>query len=212
MNPQLILLGAPGAGKGTEAARLVSEFGYSHISTGDLLRGEISKGSELGKRVKAIMDAGELVDDGIVLELLQANCDLSHKAYIFDGFPRNIEQAKSLDSKVLKGINAKAIYFEMDLEVLVERISNRRIAPKSGEIYNLISKPPKTAGKCDVSGEDLVQRKDDNEDTVRNRMAIFKETNGPVVEFYEGKKMLTRLDASEPQSTVFKKLTEVINS
>jgi adenylate kinase len=212
MNPQLILLGAPGAGKGTQAARLVSELGYSHISTGDLLRGEVSKGTELGIRVKAIMDAGDLVDDGIVLELLQANCDLANKAYIFDGFPRNIEQAKALDSEVLKGINAKAVYFEMDLEVLVERISNRRIAPKSGEIYNLISKPPKVDGKCDVSGEDLIQRKDDNEDTVRNRMNIFKDTNGPVIEYYEDLKVLARLDASEGQSTVFKKLLEVVNS
>jgi adenylate kinase len=212
MNPQLILLGAPGAGKGTQAARLVSEFGYSHISTGELLRGEVAKGTALGQRVKTIMDAGDLVDDGIVLELLQANCDLDNKAYIFDGFPRNIEQAKALDSEVLKGINAKAIYFEMDLEVLVERVSNRRIALQSGEIYNLISKPPKTAGKCDVSGEGLVQRKDDNEGTVRNRMNIFKETNGPVVEFYDGKNTLSRLDASEPQDSVFKKLSEVINS
>ena len=212
MNPQLILLGAPGAGKGTQAARLVSEFGYNHISTGDLLRGEIAKGSDLGKRVKAIMDAGDLVDDATVLELLKANCDLENKAYIFDGFPRNIEQAKALDSEVLKGIKAKAVYFEMDLEVLVERISNRRIAPKSGEIYNLISKPPKTEGKCDVSGEDLIQRKDDNEETVRNRMNIFKETNGPVVDYYEGQGTLSRLDASEAQDTVFKKLAEVVNS
>ncbi|MBT7608784.1 MAG: adenylate kinase [Bacteriovoracaceae bacterium] len=212
MNPQLILLGAPGAGKGTQAARLVSEFDYSHISTGDLLRGEVAKGSELGLRVKAIMDAGDLVDDGIVLELLQANCDLANRAYIFDGFPRNIEQAKALDSQVLKGINAKAVYFEMDLEVLVERISNRRIAPKSGEIYNLVSRRPKTDGICDLSGEELLQRKDDNSDTVRNRMNIFRETNGPVIDYYEGQNALVRLDASEGQDKVFKKLSEVINS
>ena len=100
----------------------------------------------------------------------------------------------------------------MDSEVLVERISNRRIAPKSGEIYNLISKAPKVEGKCDISGEDLIQRKDDNEETVRNRMNIFRESNGPVVEYYDKQKTLLRLDASEDQDTVFKKLAEGINS
>ena len=212
MMPQLILLGAPGAGKGTQAAKLVSDFGYEHISTGDLLRQEVAKGTDLGIRVKAIMDAGDLVDDKTVLELFSANCDLNSKSYIFDGFPRNIMQAESLENEVLKGVDAKAIYFEMDLEVLVERISNRRVAPKSGEIYNLISKPPKVAGVCDVSGETLIQRKDDNEETVRNRMNVYKETYGPILEFYEGKGNLVRLDASEPLEEVFKKLSDVIKS
>jgi len=211
MKPQLILLGAPGAGKGTQAARLVKEFGYDHISTGDLLRGEVAKGTELGQRVKAIMNAGDLVDDQLVLDLLKANCDLTNKSYIFDGFPRNIDQAKALDEHVLKGTPSKAINFDMDIEVLVERITNRRIAPESGEIYNLLTKPPKVEGKCDVSGEDLIQRKDDNEETVRNRMNVFKSTNGPVVEYYKGEDRLLNVDASQDPDAVFKKLSEILN-
>jgi len=210
MKPQLILLGAPGSGKGTQAQRIVTEFGLNHISTGDLLRAEIAKESELGKKVKSIMAAGNLVDDSTVLELLSANCELETSAYIFDGFPRNLEQAKSLDSVVLKGVKSKAIYFEIDLEILVERITNRRIAPESGEIYNLITRPPKTEGVCDVSGEPLIQRKDDNEDTVRNRLGVFKATIDPVVEYYEKQGVLVRVDASKAADEVFSQISVAV--
>jgi len=212
MKPQLILLGAPGSGKGTQSSKLVSELGYRHISTGDLLRSEIAKGSDLGQRVKAIMDAGTLVDDATVLELLNANCDLTNSSYIFDGFPRNLEQAKSLDEVVLKGTESKAIYFEIDFEVLVSRIANRRLAPKSGRIYNLLSNPPKVAGKCDESGEDLIHRPDDNEDTVRTRINVFKETIGPVIDYYNEKGILKRIDASIDFEEVYLKLTEAIDA
>ncbi len=211
MNPQLILLGAPGSGKGTQAKNLVENFGYNHISTGDLLRAEIAKETALGKKVKAIMDAGDLVDDQTVLDLLNANCDLEGKSYIFDGYPRNLEQSKALDENVLKGANSKAVYFEIDLEILVERIINRRLAPKSGEIYNLLTRPPKVEGKCDVSGEDLIHRKDDNEDVVRNRMKVFKENIDPVIKYYESQGRLFRLDASSGADAVFTELSKLIN-
>jgi adenylate kinase len=203
---QLILLGAPGSGKGTQAAKLVSELGYNHLSTGDLLRAEIAEGTELGKRVQGIMERGELVDDGIVLELLKKNCDLESNKYIFDGFPRNIEQAKALSEVVLKDASYQAIYFELDLEVIVDRISNRRMAPKSGRIYNLISSPPKVEGKCDETGEDLIQRKDDNVETVRNRLEVFKETIGPVIEFYKNKNALQSVNAISDPEDVFAEL------
>lgn len=209
---QIVLLGAPGSGKGTQASHLVKEFGYNHLSTGDLLRSEIAKGTELGQKVQGIIDAGNLVDDMTVLELLKANCDLENKVYIFDGFPRNGEQAKLLEEHVLKGAATKAIYFDMDLEHLIERITNRRVAPKSGEIYNLLTRPPKVEGKCDVSGEDLVHRKDDNEETVRNRMNVFRDTIGPVLDFYESQGQLVRLDASRPSDEVTKSLKEVISA
>ena len=212
MKPQLILLGAPGSGKGTQAAKIVSEFGYDHVSTGDLLRAEIAKQSELGKRVKSIMDAGNLVDDQTVLELLKANCDISSNAYIFDGFPRNADQAKALDQVVLGDANAKAIYFKIDLEILVERIANRRIAPKSGRIYNLVSNPPKKEGICDESGEELVHRKDDNEDVVRNRLNVFKETIDPVLDYYKSKGMLIEVDAMSGQDDVFAQISSIINN
>ena len=212
MRPQLILLGAPGTGKGTQAKRIVDEFGYNHVSTGDLLRGEIAKGSELGQKVKGIIDRGDLVNDQVVLELLNANCNISESAYIFDGFPRNIEQSELLESEVLNGAVSKALYFDIDLAVLVERISNRRIAPKSGEIYNLISRPPKVPGKCDVSGEELIHRKDDNEETVRNRLDVFKNTIAPILDYYEGRGVLVRINASNSADDIFAKVGEAINS
>ncbi|ATH09289.1 adenylate kinase [Halobacteriovorax marinus] len=211
MKPQLILLGAPGTGKGTQAKKIVENLGYSHVSTGDLLRNEIAKDSELGKKVKGIIDRGDLVNDQVVLELLNANCDIENSAYIFDGFPRNIEQAQLLEEHVLKGADSKAIYFNIDLEVLVERISNRRIAPKSGEIYNLLSRPPKVEGKCDVSGEDLIHRKDDNAETVRNRLEVFKNTIAPILDYYESKGVLVSIDASRSADEVYGLVVEAVN-
>lgn len=209
--PQLILLGAPGSGKGTQAKRLVSEFGYGHISTGDLLRAEIAKGSDLGKKVKAIIDAGDLVNDHVVLELLNANCDLTKNVYIFDGFPRNGEQSALLEEHVLKGASARAVYFKIDFELIIERITNRRVAPKSGEIYNLITRKPKVDGKCDVSGEDLIHRDDDKEEVVRNRLEVFKKTIEPVLEYYKSKSQLVELDASRPADVVFTDLKKLID-
>lgn len=212
MKPQLILIGAPGSGKGTQANNLINKMGYNHISTGDLLRAEIAKESELGLKLKSILAAGDLVDDATVLELLNANCELEGNSYIFDGYPRNLEQAKALDEHVLKGADSMAVYFDIDLEILIERIVNRRTAPKSGEIYNLITRPPKVAGKCDISGEDLVHRKDDNEDTVRNRMNIFKENVDPILEYYEGQGRLQRVNAASAAEEVFELIKKIIDN
>jgi adenylate kinase len=209
MKPQLILLGAPGSGKGTQASRLVSELGYNHISTGDLLRKEIKSGSELGQRVQGIMDAGKLVDDNTVLELLNANCDLSSNAYIFDGFPRNGEQSKLLDEVVIKEASSKAVYFEIDLDMLAARLTNRRTCSGCGEIYNLLSKAPKAEGVCDLCGSSLTQRKDDNEETVKTRLQVFKETIEPVLAHYESTGRLARVDASQAPDEVFKALRAI---
>lgn len=211
MSTQLILLGAPGSGKGTQAARLVSELGYNHISTGDLLRNEIAKGSELGQKVQGIMTRGELVDDATVLELLNANCDLSSGSYIFDGFPRNIDQAKSLDDVVVKDADHMALYFDIDLDALAQRLVNRRTCEGCGEIYNLLSKAPKTEGVCDKCGEaKLKQRKDDNEESVMTRLDVFKSTIGPVIEYYEGKGALKRIDASAGSEEVFEEVKKTV--
>lgn len=212
MKPQLILLGAPGSGKGTQAARLVSELGYEHISTGDLLRKEIKSGSDLGQKVQGIMDAGKLVDDHTVLELLNANCDLEGNQYIFDGFPRNHEQSKLLDSEVLKNAKSRAVYFEIDLEMLAARLVNRRTCSGCGEIYNLLSRAPEVEGVCDKCGGELTQRKDDNEETVKTRLQVFKETVEPILSYYEDQGRLGRIDASKAPDSVFeslKKQTEI---
>lgn len=212
MKPNLILLGAPGSGKGTQAKRLVDTFKYSHVSTGDLLRAEIAKGSELGNRVTDIMKSGNLVDDQTVLELLEANCDLSSASYIFDGFPRNLEQAKMLDNALIKNAPAVALFFNIDHEVLIERIVNRRVAKQSGEIYNLLTRPPKVAGKCDVSGEDLIHRPDDQEDVVRNRMKVFTDEIEPMLAYYREKGILKEVDATKSSDEVFAQLETLIQS
>ncbi|MFG1514617.1 nucleoside monophosphate kinase, partial [Halobacteriovorax sp. ZH3_bin.1] len=116
MAPQLILIGAPGSGKGTQAKNIVSELGYKHVSTGDLLRAEVAKESELGRKIKAVMDSGKLVSDELVLDLLKANCAVEKSTYIFDGYPRNLVQAKDLDSALLGGVDSKAIYFDIALD------------------------------------------------------------------------------------------------
>ncbi|MFT6068590.1 MAG: adenylate kinase [Bacteriovoracaceae bacterium] len=211
MKAQLILLGAPGSGKGTQAAKLVSDLGYKHISTGDLLRSEIAKETELGNKVKEIMTRGELVDDATVLELLNANCDLTSGSYIFDGFPRNIDQAKALDSVVIKDVAHKAIYFDIDLDILAERLVNRRTCGDCGEIYNLLFKAPKVEGVCDkCSGTNLNQRKDDNEESVKTRLGVFKSTIDPVLSYYEEKGALKRVKASATSAEVFEEVKNTV--
>jgi len=210
MKPQLILLGAPGSGKGTQASKLVNTLSYGHLSTGDLLRKEISSGSELGERVKTILAEGKLVDNDTVLELLSSNCSLADKFYIFDGYPRNIDQAKALDESVLKGAPSKAIYFKIDLDKLAERLVNRRTCSGCGEIYNLLSKAPSVEGKCDkCGGDDLQQRKDDNEETVKTRLGVFKETIEPILNYYRDQGRLVEVDASRDPGSVFESVKNI---
>ena len=206
MSIQAIFLGAPGSGKGTQAKNLVMDLNFNHVSTGDLLRAEVEKATDLGKRVSDIMSRGALVSDEIVLELLKNNCDLSNGAYIFDGFPRTIDQAKALDEVVLKDFPSKAIYFDISLDVLKERLVNRRTCGDCGAIYNLVYKSPKTDGKCDLCDGPLVHRKDDTEEAVGNRLNVFKETIDPILEYYEQKQRLIRVDAGLKPAEILEKV------
>lgn len=206
----LILLGAPGSGKGTQAAKLVKEKNYTHISTGNLLRDEIAKKTELGIRVKGVMDAGQLVSDDLVVELLKSNLDFANSKYIFDGYPRNLEQAKTL-SEILENQSAVAIHFKLDTEKLVERLCNRRVSKDGKHIYNLLTNPPKKEGICDVTGEPLVHRADDHEDVVRSRMEVFEDTINPVLDFYKSQGMLLGVNADQPMDKVYEELLGKIN-
>lgn len=211
MKPHLIILGAPGSGKGTQAAKLV-EKGFKHISTGDLLRAEIAKGSELGQKVSGIISRGDLVDDSTVMALLKANCDLDRVSYIFDGFPRNVAQAEMLEAELLKGKKTLAIYFNIDLSILIDRVVNRRTCGSCGEIYNLATKAPRVADTCDKCGAvgSLKQRKDDTEEVVSNRLKIFKDTVEPMLSFYRAKGVLVEIDASMQEKNVFSALENII--
>lgn len=212
MKPHLIILGAPGSGKGTQAAKLV-EKGYKHVSTGDLLRSEIAKGTELGQKVAGIISRGDLVDDRTVMALLKANCDVDKVSYIFDGFPRNIAQAEMLEAELLQGKQTLAVYFKIDLSILVSRVVNRRTCSKCGEIYNIATKPPRVSDTCDKCGAvgSLTQRKDDTEEVVTNRLQIFKDTVDPMLAFYKSKGVLVELDASMQEKDVFSALEKVIS-
>ncbi len=204
----LILIGAAGSGKGTQAAKFVADRGYKHISTGDLLRNEISKGSDLGKRVKAVMDAGALVSDELVIELLQANTSLDQHSYIFDGYPRNIAQAETLDKEVLKGHPSLAVYFEIDRGKLVSRLTNRRTCKTCGAIYNLVTQPPRTPGVCDkCAGTNLVHRDDDKEDAIKKRLDIFQQNIQPVLDHYGKANRLLTVNAENPIESVFNQIS-----
>lgn len=208
MKKHLILLGAPGSGKGTQSAKL-KEAGYSHVSTGDLLRGEIAKGSDLGNRVKEVMDKGQLVSDELVVELLKANLDLNNSTYIFDGYPRNYKQAETLDG-ILSGHDYLAVYFKLDLDILVERITNRRTTKDGKHIYNLKTNPPKVEGICDVTGESLIQRDDDKEEVVRERMNVFEATIDPILEFFSKNGHLAQVNADQDLDQVYNEIIKAI--
>lgn len=203
----LVLIGAAGSGKGTQAARLVAENKYKHISTGDLLRNEIAKESELGKEVKSVMDAGALVSDELVIKLIHANADLDKNSYVFDGYPRNLVQAKTLDAEVLKGRPSLAVYFKIDMAKLVDRLTNRRTCKTCGAIYNLISNAPKTAGVCDkCGGTNLVQRDDDKKDAIMKRLEIFQQNTRPVLDHYKAGGRLLEVNAEAPIDSVYQQI------
>lgn len=182
---RIVLLGAPGAGKGTQAQFLMAKFGIPQISTGDMLRAAISAGSELGKQAKAVMDAGQLVSDELIIGLVkeritQEDCKAG---FLLDGFPRTIPQADAMKEN---GISVDHVLeFDVPDEVIVERMAGRRVHSGSGRVYHLVYNPPKVEGKDDVTGDDLSIRPDDEEATVRKRLAIYHEQTKPLVDFYQ---------------------------
>ncbi|MEQ3632781.1 MULTISPECIES: adenylate kinase [Thalassolituus] len=182
---RVILLGAPGAGKGTQAQFICEQFAIPQISTGDMLRAAVKAGSELGLKVKEIMETGGLVSDEIIIDLVKERIqqDDCVNGFLFDGFPRTIPQAEAL----LEGGVEIDHVVEIDVadEEIVKRLSGRRVHPGSGRVYHLVYNPPKVEGKDDETGDELVQRQDDEEDTVRKRLAIYHDQTAPLVSFYK---------------------------
>ncbi len=181
---RLILLGPPGAGKGTQAAFLTQHFGIPQISTGDMLRAALKAGTPLGIEAKKVMDAGGLVSDEIIIGLVQDRLTQPDCAngYLFDGFPRTIPQADALKSAGVK--LDYVVEIAVPEEDIIERMSGRRVHQPSGRSYHVRFNPPKTEGKDDVTGEDLVQRDDDREETVRHRLSVYREQTRPLVDYY----------------------------
>ena len=182
---RIVLLGAPGAGKGTQAQFLMAKFGIPQISTGDMLRAAIKAGTELGKQAKAVMDAGQLVSDDLIIGLVKERIleDDCKAGFLLDGFPRTIPQADAMKEN---GVSVDHVLeFDVPDEVIVERMAGRRVHSGSGRVYHLVYNPPKVEGKDDVTGDDLSIRPDDEESTVRKRLAIYHEQTKPLVDFYQ---------------------------
>ncbi len=205
---RLILLGAPGAGKGTVAKLLTQLDGSVQISTGDILRGAVQAGSELGKKAKEYMDRGDLVPDDLILGImekrfLEPDCK---KGFLLDGFPRTIPQAEALN-KMLARLNIKldmAVNLEVPREVILDRLSTRRtcVNPKCQAIYNVKSMPPKIPGKCDKCGSDIVQRADETEAAISKRLDIYNEKTAPLIGFYKKEGLLFDVNATSSDTVV----------
>ena len=203
----LILLGPPGAGKGTQAELLRSEFQIPHISTGDMLRQAVAEQSELGELASSFMDAGNLVPDEVIIGLLLealARSD-ARDGFLLDGFPRTIPQAEALGADLGK-VGRKltgVLLIEAPDEEIVRRISGRRVNPASGRIYHVEYDPPKVDGIDDVDGTELVQREDDKPETIRNRLAVYHEQTAPLADYYDNLGLLHRFDGSAAPAEVF---------
>ena len=202
----LILLGPPGAGKGTQAARLVQDFNIPWASTGDMLRTAVAEGSELGVKAKGFMDSGALVPDELIVDLIVErvrNAD-SADGFLLDGYPRTIPQADAL-SEALQGLSrtvTAALLIELDDEEVIRRLSGRRVCTASGHGYHLDFDPPKHEGICDQDGSRLIQRDDDQPDVIKNRLEVYHAQTKPLVEYYENLGLLRRFDGSRGQTEV----------
>lgn len=210
MRLHLILIGLPGAGKGTQAEEIKKKYQIPHISTGDMFRLAIKEGTELGKKAKAFMDEGALVPDevtnGIVEERLsKPDCE---KGFLLDGFPRTIPQAEALDNitaKLKKSID-HVIHVDVPQEKLVARLTGRRVCPECGTTYHVINNPPQKEGICDKDGATLIQREDDTEETVQKRLDVNIEQTAPLLDFYQKKGVLFTVDGDQPIDKVFSEI------
>ncbi|MBI4348927.1 MAG: adenylate kinase [Elusimicrobia bacterium] len=210
----LILLGCPGAGKGTQSKVLTQRYGLAHIATGDLFRAQIAQKTALGQKVEGYLKAGTLVPDSIVVEMVAGKLDESSSGWLLDGFPRTLEQAQQLD-KYLKA-SAKqidmVIYLAMDENAVVQRLTTRRSCASCGELYNTISRPPQVEGKCDKCGGELKQREDDLESTVRKRLMVYEDLTRPLIAYYRSETTLHEVDGNQPPDKVTEQLVALVDS
>lgn len=211
---KIIMLGAPGAGKGTQAKMIAAKYGVPHISTGDIFRANIKNGTELGAKAKEYMDKGLLVPDELVVDLVidRFKADDCAKGYILDGFPRTIPQAEALD-KALSAIGDSvdyAINVEVPDENIIERMSGRRACVGCGATYHIVYNPTKVEGKCDTCGADLILRDDDKPETVKKRLDVYHEQTQPLIDYYTAKNVLHEVDGTKAMEDVFSSIVSIL--
>lgn len=211
----LILLGPPGSGKGTQSKRLMEKYHLPQISTGDILRAEVAKGTELGKKAKQIMGSGKLVSDDIILGIIKNRIEEPDckKGFIFDGFPRTIPQAEGL-KELLKQKRlkiTKVLNITLDDEIVVQRLGGRWTCTKCGAIFHTFTNPPKKKGKCDNCNGELYQRDDQKEKAVKERLNVYKRQTEPLIEFYKKEKLLIDIDGTPPIDEIFGEITELLD-
>lgn len=213
---RLILLGPPGAGKGTQAAGIVDRYSIPHISTGDIFRKNIKEGTELGRKAKSFMDQGLLVPDDLVVEIVEDRLkeDDCKNGFLLDGFPRTVYQAEALD-KVLEKMNRvldRVINVSVDKKILIDRAVGRRICKECGATYHIQFNPPAVADVCDKCGGPLYQRADDNEETVTKRIEVYLNETQPLIDFYNQKGTLVTIDGQQPIDKVFQAIIAALGA
>ena len=204
---RIALLGPPGAGKGTLAKRMIETWGLEHLSTGDILRDEVARGTDLGLKAKGAMDAGELVSDDIIINMIRGRIESASQGFLLDGFPRTVAQAEALaDISELDAV----ISIALSRDEVVARLTARRVCGQCGRIYNLAFQPPADPTVCDACGGDLTQRDDDKEEVISNRYDVYAESTAPLIDFYRGHGILHEVDGSKGSAIVFEAVTELL--
>jgi adenylate kinase len=210
----VIFLGPPGAGKGTQAKQITESYGVPHLSTGDMFREHVSRGTPLGLRAKPIMERGELVPDDLVLSMVEDRISRSDCAngFILDGFPRTLPQAEALDEILRRRFKAEplVVHFVVDKSQLLRRLTGRRVCVICGEIYNIYEHPPKAPGRCDRDGGELIQRPDDREEVIAERLAAYERQTRPLVDYYRRKGVLKDVDGMAAPQAVTKNVLELL--
>ena len=211
---KIIMLGAPGAGKGTQAKKIAEKYSIPHISTGDIFRANIKNNTELGQKAKTYMDKGELVPDELVVDLImdrfkEADCA---NGYVLDGFPRTIPQAEALDKAL--SVNGESVDYAVNVEVpdenIINRMSGRRACVGCGATYHIQFNAPKVEGVCDTCGEKLILRDDDKPETVKNRLSVYHEQTQPLIDYYSKKGVLAEVDGTQAMDDVFNAIVNVL--
>jgi adenylate kinase len=209
----VILLGAPGSGKGTQSKALAGKYGFEHLSTGDLFRAEIAQKTALGQKVESILKNGKLVPDDVTVELVAGKLETGKK-YLLDGFPRNVEQARALDA-MLKDHDSsvdRVILLDLPNPEAIKRLASRRVCAKCGEVYNVLTKKPAVDAKCDSCGGEVVQRPDDSEATAQKRLMVYEDLTSPLIAYYKGLGLFEQVDAAQDPAKVTADLSKALEA